>query len=146
MGKKETLIANDTYNKRYLSVKKSGFQVGGFYDPMDLVQVKYEMIRETQTSGRSIGAVAKEFGFSRTAYYDIKEDFDANGMLAFLPKKKGPKRQYKLTGDLREFIDEYTVNHPKAKAAEITGAIMSEKGIDISSRTIHRYLAKKKPL
>jgi hypothetical protein len=47
---------------------------------------------------------------------------------------------------LREFIDEYIVSHPKARAAEITRAITSEKGVEISKRTIERYLAKKKPL
>ena len=144
MGKKDTLVANGTYYKRYLSVKKEGFEVGGFYDPMDAVQVKYEMIREAQDSGRTIGDIAEDFGFSRTAYYAIKEGFDANGMLAFIPEKKGPRRQHKLTEVLQEFIDEYTAGHPKAKAAEIAGAIMSEKGAEISKRTVERYLAKKK--
>ena len=146
MSKTEILIANGTYYKRYLSVKKQGFNVGGFYDPRDIVQVKYEMIREAQDSGRTIRDVAEDFGFSRTAYYAIKEDFDANGMLAFIPEKKGPRRQYKLTEQLREFVDEYAAGHPKARAAEIVGAIMSERGVEISKRTVERYTAKKKPL
>ena len=145
LGKKETLVANGTYYQRYLSVKKQGFRVGGFYDPMDIVQVKYEMIREAQDSGRTIGEVAEDFGFSRTAYYDIKEGFDTNGMLAFIPEKKGPRGQYKLTEPLRKFIDEYAARHPRARAAEILGAVISEKGVEISKRTIERYLAKKKP-
>jgi len=146
LGKKETLVANGTYYKRYQSVKKQGFRVGGFYDPMDIIQVKYEMIREAQDSGRSIRDVAEDFGFSRTAYYAIKEGFDTCGMLAFIPEKKGPREQHKLTVTLRELIDEYTAVHPKASAAAIAGVILSEKGVSISKRTIERYKAKKKPL
>ena len=145
MGKKEALVANGTYYKRYVSVKKQGFRVGGFYDPMDIVQVKYEMIREAQDSGRAIGDVAEDFGFSRTAYYTMKEGFDAVGMLAFIPEKKGPRGQYKLTEPLKEFIDEYTADHPKASAAAIANEILSKKGVGISKRTIERYRTKKKP-
>ena len=145
MSKKEVLKANGTYYGRYLSVKKRGFQVGGFYDPMDIVQVKYEMLRDAQDSGRTIGAVAEDFGFSRTAFYAIKEDFEENGLTALIPEKKGPKEQHKLTKVLQDFIDEYIVNHPKASAAEIAKAILREKGMEISKRTVERYKAKKKP-
>ena len=146
MGKKETLMANGTYYRRYLSVKKPLFQVGGFYDPMDIVQVKYEMLRDAQEPGRSIGEVAEDFGFSRTAYYAIKEGFTANGLSALIPEKKGPRGQYKLTKPLREFIDEYINSHPKVSAAEISRVIMNEKGVEISRRTIERYKAQKKLL
>jgi hypothetical protein len=139
-------MANGTYYRRYRSVTKQGFQVGGFYDPMDIVQVKYEMLCGAQDSGRTIGAVAEEFGFSRTAYYAIKENFEANGLAALIPEKKGPREQHKLTKSLREFVDEYIISRPKASAAEITRAVMSEKGVEISKRTIERYKAKKKPL
>lgn len=146
MEKKEALLANGTYYRRYRSVKKDEFRVGGFYDPMDIVQVKYEMLRDVQNSSKAIGATVEEYGFSRTAYYAIKEGFEATGLASLIPEKKGPKEQHKLTKALREFIDEYTISHPKASAAEITMVITREKGVEISKRTIERYKAKKKPL
>ena len=146
MDKKEVLKANGTYYGRYHSVKKREFQVGSFYDPMDIVQVKYEMLRDAQDSGRTIGSAAEDFGFSRTAFYAIKESFEENGLVALIPEKKGPKEQHKLTKILRDFIDEYISDHPKASAAEISKAILTEQGVEISKRTVERYKAKKKPL
>lgn len=144
MEKKDILIANGTYNTRYHAVKKKEFQVGSFYDPMDIVQVKYEMLRELQESREAVGAVALEFGFSRTSYYTIKENFEASGITSLIPEKKGPKEQHKLTKSLREFTDEYILNNPKASAAEITEVLVNEKCIEISKRTIERYKSSKK--
>lgn len=146
MGKVEILKANGTYNKRHNSVKKPEFMEDGFYDPMDVVQVKYEMLRDAEDSGRPIGAVAGEFGFSRTAYYNIKESFENSGMSSLVPEKPGPRRPRKLTEALQEFIDEYVDSHPGASATAIAEAIESERGETISKRTVERYAAKKKPL
>jgi len=145
LDKIEILISNGTYNKRYTTVKKAKFSVGEFYDPMDIVQVKYEMLREVQESDMSIGNIVSEFGFSRTAYYNIKESYDKNGMSSLIPEKTGPRHPHKLTSQLQNFIDEYTVAHPKASASEITAAIHGERGVSISKRTIERYISKKKP-
>lgn len=146
MNKAEVLKSNGTYNRRHGSVKKREFLDGGFYDPMDIVQVKYEMLREAQGSGRPIGEVSGGFGFSRTAYYNIRESFDKSGMSALIPERTGPKHPHKLTEPLREFADEYATANPGASASEIAAAIQREKGVAISKRTIERYNAKKKPL
>ena len=145
MKKEEILKKNGTYNRRHGSVRKPGFLEGGFYDSRDIVQVKYEMLRDAEDSGKAIGTVAGEFGFSRTAYYNIKESFEKNGMSSLVPEKPGPKQPRKLTMALCAFIDEYAATHPKVSAAEIAAAILSEKGEIISKRTIERYAAKKKP-
>ena len=145
MEKIEILMSNGTYNKRYDSVRKPKFLTGVFYDPMDIVQVKYEMLREAQESDRAIGEVANEFGFSRTAYYNIKESYDKNGMSSLIPEKPGPRRSHKLTNQLQNFIDEYTSAYPKASASEIVSVIQGERGVSISKRTIERYINKKKP-
>jgi len=146
LEKVEILKVNGTYNKRYDSVRKPEFLEGGFYDPRDVVQVKYEMLRDAEDSGQAIGAVASKFGFSRTAYYNIKESFEKNGMSALIPEKTGPKKPHRLTETLQEFVDEYVIGHPNASSAEIVAVIQSEKSEVVSKRTIERYKSKKKPL
>jgi transposase len=146
LKKSEFLKANGTYNKRHGLVKKSEFLLDDFYDPIDVVQVKYEMLRDTKESGKSIGAVAQEFGFSRTAYYNSKEGFEKNGMSALLPEKTGPKHPHKLKGPILEFVNEYTATRPNASAAQVVSAIKTEKDVVISKRTIERYAEKKKPV
>jgi hypothetical protein len=37
-----------------------------FFDPRDLVQVKYEMLRRVRIDGASVSQAARDFGFSRT--------------------------------------------------------------------------------
>jgi len=145
LEKIEILKSNGTYNKRYDTVKKPEFLTRGFYDPMDIVQVKYEMLREVQESDKAIGEVAGEYGFSRTAYYNIKESYDKSGMFSLISEKPGPRGPHKLTSQLQSFIDEYTEVHPQASASEITVAIQGETGVSISKRTIERYVSKKKP-
>lgn len=146
MDKADILKANGTYNKRHDSVKKPEFIEDGFYDPRDIVQVKYEMLRDARDSGKTIAAVTGEFGFSRTAYYNIRESFEKNGMSALVPEKTGPKEPHKLTAALQDFIEEYIARCPNASAAEIAAVIQGEKCVSISKRTIERFISKKKPL
>ena len=68
LEKKDFLIKNGTYNKNYENVKNSKFIEDDFFDPMDIAQVKYEMLKEVEKSGRSITDAADDFGFSRTAF------------------------------------------------------------------------------
>ena len=144
MKKIDILKSNGTYNKQHKLVKKAEFLEDEFYDPMDMVQVKYEMLREAQDSDKSIVEVVNDYGFSRTSYYVIREKYEQNGMSGLLPEKTGPKRPHKLTDALQEFIDEYITNYPDASASKITSAIQKEKDVKISKRTIERYISKKK--
>jgi hypothetical protein len=41
------------------------FQSQPFFDPRDLLQVKYEMLRRVLVEGQPVGATAATFGFSR---------------------------------------------------------------------------------
>jgi hypothetical protein len=142
--KKEALRANGTYNKRYSAVKKDKFLEGGFYDPMDIVQVKYEMLRDAEDTGRPVRESVKDFGFSRAAYYIIKENFERYGISALFPQKTGPRRPHKLTEELQNLIDGYRTLNPDMSVPEIVDAVFEEKGAAVSRRTIERYIYKKK--
>ena len=50
-------------------VRAELFERYRFFDPVDKVQVKYEMLRAHAIDKRSIVMVAEEFGFSRETYY-----------------------------------------------------------------------------
>lgn len=144
MGKKEALIENGTYNKNYTSVKTSKFIDSHFYDPMDIAQVKYEMLKEVERDGATITDAADNYGFSRTAYYKIKEAFSAQGIRGLIPEKPGPKEPHKLTGEYRRRIDAIVAINPDISSKEIAEFLNQEGTIHISKRTIERYRAKKK--
>lgn len=144
LSKKEILQANGTYNRNYEKVKNEKFLTGSFYDPMDIVQVKYEMLKDATEGIRGVAQIADDFGFSRASFYKIRDAFDIHGLAAFVPEKTGPKRSTKLVGPYKEYIDRYISEKPKASSNEITLSLKTDKGIDISKRTVERYRSKKK--
>jgi transposase len=144
LSKKDFLVGNGTYNKHYEKVKSARFIDDGFFDPMDIVQVKYEMLKEVMRDGKAVTDAADDFGFSRTAYYSIKDAFDKHGVSGLTPEKPGPKKPRKLTPKYQTQIDEYIARKPGISSGELA-VILNKKGdITVSRRTIERYRAKKK--
>ena len=66
------------------------FWGGEFFDPRDLVQVKYEMLRRAREEGVAVSRAAEAFGFSRVAFYQIQRAFESEGLAGLLPRRRGP--------------------------------------------------------
>ena len=139
MSKQEILLGNGTFNKNYGKVTEQHFVNDDFYDPQDLVQVKYEMLRTAKETERNIGEIASKYGFSRAAFYKIKTTYEKEGISAFVPEKSGPKNARKLTKNHQEFIDDHIKQNPNASSASIAALLYKERGLSISKRTVERY-------
>ena len=146
MGKKDFLMGNGTYNKRYEKVKSARFIGDEFFDPMDIVQVKYEMLKDVMKDGKAVSDAANDFGFSRTAYYSIKDAFDKQGVTGLAPEKPGPRKPHKMTQECQTQIDAYIEREPGISSGELAAALSKNSAISISKRTVERYRAKKKQL
>lgn len=144
MSKKDVLQGNGTYNRNYGKVKNARFAGDDFFDPMDIVQVKYEMLKDVAKGGRPVSSSADDFGFSRTAYYSIKDAFDKQGISGLIPEKPGPKGPHKLTPECQKQINDHIAKNPKASSGEIAAVISDNNCVNISKRTVERYRAKKK--
>lgn len=142
--KTEILKRNGTYNKDSGSVTAAEFQTGIFFDPSDIVQVKYEMLRSVARSELTVSQAADRYGFSRQGFYINKAAFDMGGIAALLPKKTGPKNPHKLTDEGKRFIDAYIAAHPDANSRRINEAMAEATGISVHDRTVGRYLSKKR--
>src|SRR5215510_1647677 len=64
--KLKTLQEQASLNPRPQAVTDPLFHQSDFFDPRDLVQVKYEMLRRVRVEGRSVRQACLDFGFSRT--------------------------------------------------------------------------------
>src|SRR4051794_41585170 len=64
------------------------FQQHEFFDPRDLVQVKYELLRRVSVENASVTDATDEYGVSRPTYYQAKANFDEAGVGAAGPQKK----------------------------------------------------------
>jgi hypothetical protein len=62
-------------------VQATLFRRHRFFDPLDKVQVKYEMLRAHLVDGAPVTATAVTFGFSRQTFYSDLAGFEAWGLM-----------------------------------------------------------------
>lgn len=122
------------------------FLEGSFFDPQDLTQVKYEMLRRVQKESMPISAVAASFGFSRPAFYKAQYDFAREGLVGLIPKRRGPKAGYKLTPRILAFVEQARAQDPSINTSAMLGRIQESFGVQVHRRSLERAVtaAKKK--
>ena len=115
-----------------------------FFDPRDLVQVKYEMLRAVQKEGCSVKRAAEAFGFSRPAYYQAQTLLKQEGVASLAKKRPGPKTAHKLSDDVLEFIEVKVKEKEPLRARKLAPLIKERFGKDIHPRSIERAVARRK--
>jgi transposase len=147
-AKIQALRQSGTLNLRAQKVQDRLFLEEDFFDPQDLPQVKYEMLRRVQKEAMPIGAAAAGFGFSRPSFYKALEDFAREGLVGLIPKKRGPKGGHKLTGEIMAFVGQIRAQEPSLGTPDLVQQIQKQFGTRVHRRTLERALiaAKKKPL
>lgn len=140
--KLETLREQGTLNPRPEDVSDSLFQGNEFFDPRDLVQVKYEMLRRHQSEGASAASIAQAFGFSRVTFYQVLRRFKKNGIAGLLPKLRGPKGAHKLSQELIVFIEKALAEDSSLRPGMLAERIMAQFNISVHPRSIERAVAR----
>ncbi|MGI8568677.1 MAG: helix-turn-helix domain-containing protein, partial [Methylocella sp.] len=87
--KRQTLRRHGTLNPHPEAVTYPLFHNSGFFDADDLVQVKYEMLRQVHVDQHSISESAGAFGLSRPSFYQAQTAFQQDGLFGLLPLKRG---------------------------------------------------------
>ena len=90
------LKESGTFNPNASAVKDELFIKNDFFDPRDMMQVKYEILRRVSKEKSEVKEAVRLFGMSRQYYYKIKDVFDQKGIAGLLPGKRGPKQPFKL--------------------------------------------------
>ena len=117
------------------------FRDSAFFDPNDLVQVKYEMLRSAEKDGRAVVEVAETFGLSRPVYYVTRELFYREGLPGLLPRKRGPKRPHKLTDEALAVLALAVAEAGRMPSgAELSALLVERCGIHAHPRSILRRL------
>lgn len=143
-SKLDALREEGTLNDAPEKVGDSKFQAGEFFDPRDLVQVKYEMLRRVFAENASVTDAAEEFGVSRPTYYQAKADFDDAGIAGLVPKKRGPRGPHKIREDVLAFLEKQITPGEPIRARELAKRVRRKFDIDVHPRTIERAFAGKK--
>ena len=114
-----------------------------FFDPRDVVQVKYEMLRRVQREGQAVSRSAAAFGFSRPTFYQAQAAFQQGGLPALMPQKRGPKDAHKLTGDVLAFVHQARQDDPSARPATLAALVKDRYGITVHPRSLERALTRR---
>ncbi len=113
-----------------------------FFDPRDLVQVKYEMLRRVQSEGQAVSQSAAHFGFSRPSFYQAQAAFQQGGLPALMPQKRGPKQAHKLTPEVLVFLHHARQQDPSLRPTALALLVKERYGITVHPRSIERALTR----
>lgn len=115
-----------------------------FFDPRDMVQVKYEMLRRVSQEGQSVSRAAAIFGFSRTAFYQAQQALESGGLCGLIPRRRGPRRAHKLTDEVMEFVEEKLAEDKALSVFKLPALVEKQFGITVHPRSIQRGLARRR--
>ena len=145
-AKANRLKAQGLLNAHPERVRATHFLSGEFFDARDLVQVKYEMLRQAQIEGDAKSEAATMFGLSRPTFYQAEAAFNKEGLSGLLPRQRGPKGAHKLTAAVMSFIESRVQAGAPIHARALAREIKAELGLAVHPRSIERALARKKKL
>jgi transposase len=142
-SKTRILAEHGALNPRAKQVRDPLFQHSEFFNPRDLVLVKYEMLRRVRIEGQSVTRAARTFGFSRVAFYQARAAFRDQGLPGLLPKRRGPRHAHKLTEPVLRFIDRKRVADSNLRASALAVMIRAQLGLSVHPRSIERALVRR---
>ena len=140
----KALEEKGTLNRNPERVKDPLFQESNFFDPRDLVQVKYELLRRVKIDGYPVAKASESFGLSRPAFYKAQSDFEKEGVPGLIPKKRGPHGAYKLTEEVMDFIQDAYMENASLRTMELIDLVQARFNLTFHRRTMERALVRLK--
>jgi transposase len=119
------------------------FQQSSFFDPEDLLQLKYETLRAVEVEKCPIAKAARDFGLSRPTIYEAQAQLEQQGLEGLLPHKRGPKAAHKLTDQVFQYLQEQAQAEPEGDAEELARRVRQRFGVKLHPRTIQKALERK---
>ncbi len=138
--KLKALRASRTLHPHAEQVRDPLFTSGSpFFDPHDLVQVKYELLRRVRVDGYSVSQASALFALSRPTFYAAQAAWERAGMSGLLPVPTGPRYAYKLT---EEIVAELHLLAKTMSSAELAVWLQQERHLSVHPRSIERALTR----
>jgi hypothetical protein len=119
------------------------FHGSDFFDPKDMVQVKYEMLRRVEVDGRPVSEASSSFGFSRPSFYHARDSFAAEGLPGLVPKKRGPRGGHKVTEKIMLFLEKARDGDATLGGQQLAELVMQRFDVTIHPRTIERAVGQR---
>jgi transposase len=142
--KRQTLRRHGTLNPHPETVAYPLFHSSDFFDPADLVQVKYEMLRQVHVDKHSVSESADAFGLSRPSFYQAQAALQKDGLFGLIPRKRGPQGGHKLTTEVMEFVAQQRTADPFLTAQQLAESVRKRFQVQVHARSIQRQLVRQK--
>lgn len=142
--KVEFLRTHSALNPHPEKVQDENFQQSTFFDPRDVMQVRYEMLRRHRVDGHKVAETARAFGVSRQFFYLLAEAFAAEGLLGLGPRKKGPQHAHKCSPEVLDFVQARREQLTTFRWDDVAREVTATFGVRIHPRTLQRALARRK--
>lgn len=141
-NKKRFLEQEGLINPKPERVSHLLFETLDFFDPLDLPQVRYEMIRVARVENVSVAEACKLFGFSREYFYKLERAFMARGYVALIGSTMGRRPIIALNQEVVNFIVHRKIEEPKLSGENLRKEIQRLYNVDCSRRTVERIVEK----
>src|SRR5215218_1861769 len=138
--KTRALRASGALNSNPTTVTDPAFRSHPFFDPRDLVQIKYEMLRRVHVDGHSVTQTVANFGFSRPVFYAAQAALARGGLPALVPQRPGPRRRHKVRPEILRFLQQVRSDEPTARLGELAERVQDRFGVRLHPRSIERVL------
>lgn len=138
------LKATSTLNRNPQAIIDPQFRGGGFFDPRDLVQARYEMVRRHRVEGVPVAMTAGLFGVSLPTAYQAHAAFEAAGIAGLLPKRRGPRQGHKLTPEVVAHLERRRRERPDWRTGDLQADLQRTFGLTVHRRSLERMLRDKK--
>ena len=105
----------------------------------DDITPKLAMLFEVQCDGNRVSEIVKKFGYSKQRYYQLLHLYQEKGASALQNQKRGPKSNYRRTGENIRQIIRHRFLDPNA-SPEVIAQKMRQSDIQISIRSVQRVI------
>ena len=104
------------------------------------MEKKLAMLIEGECEGLGPTKAARAYGFTKQRYFQLLHLYLKEGAQALSSKPRGPKRNYRRTGEVVRQVIRYRFLDPEA-SAEVIAQKLRQTGYVISTRSVARVIA-----
>ena len=145
-SKRDALLRAGALHPHPDRVTHSLFQHSPFFDPHDLLQVKYEALRAWEAGEDSVCSLARHFALSRPTLYAARSAFRDDGLPGLLPGKRGPKGAHKLTEEVLDHVRALLAMDPSLTPSDILECLRNDLEVELHLRTLEKALNEQRHL
>jgi hypothetical protein len=107
--------------------------------PDDQASLKLIMLLEGECTEIGPGQAAKDFDYSKSRYYQIRDAFAQRGLEGLISHKTGPKGNYRRTSEVTKLVIRARFLDPEA-SAEVIASKLHQDGHTIATRSVERII------